>query len=169
VAECGELSAITAAGVTPRYPSRTVISYGNSGCLYVPGVASSSTTRTPIGSIPVSRSVGYHSPPTGRTTNHAARLPTHANDSLGEPHADSPTDAVSHSTRASGSGAGRPVFVRLAIGWLLSTGAAVGGSGTHTCCSRCQQHRSLGRGNLERPRPLRRLVQFVDDHLVVRS
>jgi len=30
---------------------------------------------------------------------------------LGDPHADSPTDAVSHSTRANGSGAGRPTSV----------------------------------------------------------
>ena len=52
-----------------------IISYGNSGCSYVPDVTSPSTTLTLIGSLSATCSVGYHSLPVGNTTNRALRSP----------------------------------------------------------------------------------------------
>ena len=126
-----------------RSRSITLISYGNSGCSYVPGVASLSTTVALIGSLAAACSVGYHSLPAGSTTNRASRSPTHASDLLGEPYVDSLTGSVSHATTANGSGTDGLRLVRPAISSLLPADPAAVGGSTHAYGSQRQQHRPL--------------------------
>ena len=125
------------------YNSTTLISYANIGYSYAPGVASLSTTVALIGSLSMACSAEYHSLPAGSTTNRPPRSPTHANDLLGEPHADSLTGSVSHATIANGSGTDGLRLVRPAISSLLSADSAAVGGSTHAYGSQRQQHRPL--------------------------